>query len=912
MNEDTPVSLIISDLTTTTPSVQVYEKDDTIGGEYLVRQVIRDGGMADVYFCLHVKTDQPYALKTFKPKYWANEKIRQLFEQEIRTWVALQKHPNIVRCHYLTTLDDLPFMVLEWVADFGREYVDLKQWLKKHGALDLRLALNVAIDVCHGLIHAQQKQPGLVHRDIKPANILLTYDLTAKITDFGLATLSQTAQLGLNELLDDLGSSASLVQLGSFVGTPDYAAPEQWHGGVVDSRVDIYAIGCLLYEMVTGQRPFKVDFKPNTPQEKAARLEAWHVAHVTSPLPSLPATLPSALQEVIHSCLQKEPAQRLGKVELLLSQLQQIYQQQFGEMRPQPIVEKFDIQDYFDRARTYFQLNDFEEAIADYDTVIQLGSTDTRVYAIRGWIYHRQENHDKAIADYSESIRLNYPEVGIIYYCRGLAYEQKANYSKNKDFFDQAISDYTEAIQLEYNLASLLEHRGKLYAKNQNYDQAIADYKEIIRLNPNLASKLHPILASTYNDRGSYHNGEENYDQALADYNEAIQLDPNLASAYFNRGQLYENFLSDNYKALADYRKTVEINPGDTTARFYLKTILHILELDETIGYYKTEGLDHDLAIAYYNRGNYYDMDDDRAIADYSEAIQCDPNLAVAYFARAELLEDWRNPNQALADYHRAIEIKPDYVEAHNKLRIFLHNLKIHEEYPKDGSKVIKPNPKLAIAYYNLGNVYAELGHYNHAIYRYNQAIEFDPNLAMAYFARANLYEDFCDDFDIQMLGLGELDTSTDSLNEEHRNKLNRAIADYRKAIEINPDYAEAHHNLGILEKLGKINKDLLMSTFFISATTRTPIDGEFEVNKYFASELNLVYIELKQFSAKKESHIKVIASYQKTLVDALHKFGLYFMTFSKIEEGKKYLRQAIDLDPSLADELAQYLDDEA
>ncbi|NJN94146.1 MAG: serine/threonine protein kinase [Anaerolineales bacterium] len=186
--------------------------------------------------------------------------------------------------------------------------------------------------VCRGLSHAAQKQPGLVHRDLKPANILITQDRMAKITDFGLATVAQQANLELTDLPFSPGESQSLLHLGSFVGTPAYAAPEHWDTPEkVDGRADIYAVGCILYEILTGKRPFEVDFKPGNPSEKSAWLENWRLAHEQKSL-SLPGDWPASLREIVQTCLQKESGRRFADVEELLEDISRVYEEQFGEV----------------------------------------------------------------------------------------------------------------------------------------------------------------------------------------------------------------------------------------------------------------------------------------------------------------------------------------------------------------------------------------------------------------------------------------------------------------------------------------------------------------------------------------------------------------------------------------------------
>ena len=116
--------------------------------------------------------------------------MRQAFEQEVATWVALERHPNIVRCHF----NNQPFMCLDWIAGEESKGADLRGWLR-HGPLDLKIALEITIDVVRSLIHAQGKQPGLVHRDLKPENILVAQGGLAKITDFCLAQIAERAGL---------------------------------------------------------------------------------------------------------------------------------------------------------------------------------------------------------------------------------------------------------------------------------------------------------------------------------------------------------------------------------------------------------------------------------------------------------------------------------------------------------------------------------------------------------------------------------------------------------------------------------------------------------------------------------------------------------------------------------------------
>ncbi|MCP4454065.1 MAG: serine/threonine protein kinase, partial [Planctomycetes bacterium] len=192
----------------------------------------------------------------FQQRY-QSQALRQAFETEVAIWVALENHANIVSCFFMDILDNQPFMALEWVAGEEGKGADLRGWLR-HGPLDLPTALDIGIDICRGLVHAGEKQPGLVHRDLKPENILITQGGQAKITDFGLAQIVIRAGLDVTRMPEQEANSTdrqqqSLIGGGGVAGTPSYMPPEQWQPDArLDPRTDIYALGCILYEMLVG------------------------------------------------------------------------------------------------------------------------------------------------------------------------------------------------------------------------------------------------------------------------------------------------------------------------------------------------------------------------------------------------------------------------------------------------------------------------------------------------------------------------------------------------------------------------------------------------------------------------------------------------------------------------------------
>jgi len=509
-----------------------YKPGDKIGGRYLAHEV-KSGGMGEVYLCFDLDTKKPYALKTFQKRFSIDLRIQVLFEEEMALWVAMEKHPNIVRCLSVEIIDDSPFMVLEWIASDESRGTDLRSWLRR-GPLDLRLALDFTIDICRGLMHAQQKQPGIVHRDLKPENILIAQRRLAKITDFGLATIVQRANLTTADAQSDTGERQSLLNANGMVGTPSYMAPEQWRNEPLDNRADIYSIGCILYELLTGQRPFI-----------ATTLTDLRNQHLTTPVPSLTKykNLPTKLDTIMAYCLAKRREERFTTVNELLEELSSIYQQQFSE--PPRAIDStgpFTNLDYCNRAITFMKLKRYDEALADFAQAIQLNPTFSLAYYGRGTLYKNLHYFERALADFAQVIRLD-PTFVPTYINRGVTYQ-------NLEQHDEALVDFTQAIQLDSADSEAYTNRGNILGILRRYSEALADHNQAIYLNP--------IFAQAYVNRGVIYDKLQRYEEALTDYDRAVQLDPGLAEAYCNAGNIYAN-RGALREALSNYERAAQL-----------------------------------------------------------------------------------------------------------------------------------------------------------------------------------------------------------------------------------------------------------------------------------------------------------------------------------------------------------------
>jgi serine/threonine protein kinase len=261
--------------------IELSEGDEFAG--YRIERQLGRGGMGVLYLALETGLERRVALKLIAPEAAADEVFARRFAEESKIAASIE-HPNVVPIYAAGEEGGIPFIAMRYVSgsDLGRR-------LAREGRLEPAAAAGLIAQVGNGLdaIHAA----GLVHRDVKPANVLLAGgdgEDHAYITDFGVAR--------------NVATESGLTQTGRFVGTLDYVAPEQISGGTVDARADVYALGCLLFKLLTGEVPFPRD-------GEAARL----YAHLNDPppAPSLHATAVSmALDNVVVRAMSKEPDDR--------------------------------------------------------------------------------------------------------------------------------------------------------------------------------------------------------------------------------------------------------------------------------------------------------------------------------------------------------------------------------------------------------------------------------------------------------------------------------------------------------------------------------------------------------------------------------------------------------------------------
>jgi len=274
----------------TTPAARYLSEGEVIAGRYRITSAIGQGAMGSVYAVDQIFLLKRFALKTLNP-IAATDVVLRRFQNEAQTTSRLD-HPNIVRSIDFGLIDNSqPFLVMDFV-----EGQTLSRVLKEKGKLSKEMVLEIFIPICLAIGYAHQE--GVVHRDIKPGNILLAKsdsiatDFTPKIVDFGIAKIA-----GADETL-------ALTRTGEVFGTPLYMSPEQCSGTKVDKRSDIYSLGCVMFESLTGSAPFVGQTALETMMQ-----------HTTSELPSmkqasLGGEFPPVLENIIAKMLTKDPKDR--------------------------------------------------------------------------------------------------------------------------------------------------------------------------------------------------------------------------------------------------------------------------------------------------------------------------------------------------------------------------------------------------------------------------------------------------------------------------------------------------------------------------------------------------------------------------------------------------------------------------
>ncbi len=563
-----------------------YQIGDKIGDRYEVLAIHR-GTMGVVYGTFDQEEKLPRALKTLQQRYAGDSTMRDLFAAEALTWVKLEKHPFIVRAYLVDRFDAQTYVITEYIRGQKNMGGDLRGWLG-HPKLTLPVAVEMALQIAQGMQHAVRKVPGLIHRDLKPANILVDDRARAMVTDFGLAYAEAAG-----------------------AGTPAYMAPEQWRSETLDIRTDIYAYGCILYEMFTGHRMY------------AARSEGeWEAAHLTQ-VPVAPIALNPSLTPQISAfvvrCLAKQRAHRPANWDEVVLECARW----FHEITGQPVVFDFSanalsVEELISASISLDTLEKYAEILEVYDRVLAIEPNYAFAWTMKGTALTNLDRYEEALSAHDRALALdaNY----------AAAWANKGTALINLHRYEEALSAYDRALALDANNAFAWKNKGIALQILKRYEEALSAFDRALALDAN--------NAAAWIIKGSALNSLHRYEEALSACDQGLALDANDANAWLMKGNALQG-LKRNDEVLSAYDRAIALDPNYSAA-WYNKGIAlgNLKDYDEELfAYDQALALDANYAAAWTNMGNALQNLEryEESLTAYDRALTLDPNDALTW-----------------------------------------------------------------------------------------------------------------------------------------------------------------------------------------------------------------------------------------------------------------------------------------
>jgi tetratricopeptide (TPR) repeat protein len=707
-------------------------------GKYRLTDRLGRGGMAEVYRAYQPNLERDVAIKVMHGYLAEDEGFVGRFKREARA-VATLRHPHIVQVYDFDIEDDIYYMVMEYIAG-----ETLKARLKRLNAEGRRMTLaevaRIFRALCEALGYAHGE--GRIHRDIKPANIMFDGERLV-LTDFGIASIV---------------GGTRYTATGAMVGTPAYMSPEQGQGEPGDVRSDVYSLGVILYEMVTGQVPYDAD----TPL-------AIVLKHLNEPLPlprKVSADVPPAVERVILRALAKSPDDRYQSAGELTDALDAAVQRTemptevpLGPVEPvmeaaapapvpvpPPVARQRPwgligvaalivvgliavVAILLPNLTTDAELTSLPAAVTPTPTAVTPTSTplsEATVHYEAGVTAFEEWELEEAIRELSQAIETD-PGFAGAYYQRGASYYRNGQHA-------EAEADLTQAIALQPDLAEAYFVRGLLYLDQARGQEALEDLSTAIELQPDQAEAYYRRAQAC-----DWYVHDCDSDRVLADIARTIELAPDFVEAWIFRGELY--LWEEEYDlALSDLIQAVELAPDDGYAWEYLGHTYYMLgEYGQAIASYgEALGLDPtDLDLYYYRGATSLRIGQfDIAIEDLDKVLLLEPEHSGAHYGRGRAYVALGRYEEAIADFTEAMkDTDQDYSwiffeddSPYVDRALAYKSLGRLEEALTDLDTLIEMYPDEHVPYYHRGLLYKEIGQTEAAIADFRIAWENAPD----------------------------------------------------------------------------------------------------------------------------------------------------------------------------------------
>jgi eukaryotic-like serine/threonine-protein kinase len=532
---------------------------------YRVTEKLGSGGMGDVYAARDLLLGRTVAIKVLQSQPDGDGFRRQRFLQEARAASALN-HPSIVTIYDVVQENDVDYIVMELV-----EGETLSQRIG-HAELSLDDSLDLMQKICAGLALAHAR--GIVHRDLKPGNIMIPSTGGVKILDFGLAKFAGAMMSG-----EEAGPTAQRTRPGELLGTLEYMSPEQILGGAVDARSDIFSLGTILFEMVTGRRPFHSD-------SVAATLH--DIAYRDPPDPkSLQDDVPEAISALITRMLAKRPEERFDDAGALGIALDEARQ---GRVAPPPFAR-------IKRERFTWSKRTTALAIGIVATVILgvvivtmkpfedrpggdqlpiVAASATEPLPITAQDHTARSNRlldaywrdgyiDQAIAGYQRAIALD-ANSAAAHAGLALAYWRKYRETEDAAWLDLALKNGQRSVEIEPQLAAAQTSLGLAEIEKGEMESATERFETTLKLDPENVAAIRGL--------GVIALKAGNSEEAERRYKQAIALQPADQHLYGDLGVLY--YIGARYDEAANaFQRSIDLAPDNIAGYRNLGAVLH-------------------------------------------------------------------------------------------------------------------------------------------------------------------------------------------------------------------------------------------------------------------------------------------------------------------------------------------------